>query len=468
VVAVRGATVLCVFIAAPYCAATVESPPDTRRGIESGSQLAAIRPAHTRHIVNDEPEVARIAADELARRVGLQTEGVLRLADLGVIERGDDGRFDPGDVHRVRLLNAFEDAGVPLDALIAASQAGTISLRYYDQLHPPPTALSGRTYGEYAQSLGERQSLLTRAFAAFGLAEPGADGQLAAEDEALLSELLDIVISTGQPDLALRAIRLFGEGARRAADGALGVYGEAVGGSSELLSGLPIDAVFERSLLPWARFAREATALAAWLISHHMSRAIDEYSVVSTERILEEGGFVPVRRGPPPAVAFVDLSGFTRLTEERGDEEAAAIALRLGDVATDAVRQHNGRVVKLLGDGVLIWFPDTVSALEATLDLLDALPAADLPTGHAGIAAGSLIIRDNDVFGRTVNLAARVADVAPDGHVYLPAASAASIRASGGWTVETVDATELQGIGRVGLVDVRRRASARPNGASGA
>ena len=134
------------------------------------------------------------------------------------------------------------------------------------------------------------------------------------------------------------------------------------------------------------------------------------------------------------------------------------MVLRLDDVATEAVRSHNGRVVKLLGDGVLIWFPDTGSAVDATLDVLAALPAAGLPTGHAGIAAGSVIIRENDVFGRTVNLAARIADVAPDGHVYLSAAAADALDAGVGWAIEPVDPAVLQGIGRVELVDVSRRA----------
>ena len=127
----------------------------------------------------------------------------------------------------------------------------------------------------------------------------------------------------------------------------------------------------------------------------------------------------------PPAVAFVDLTGFTRLTEERGDEVAAAVAMRLGELTVTTVVPHRGRVVKLLGDGVLVRFEDATSAASATLDLLRALPAAGLPTGHAGIASGPLIVRDGDVFGRTVNLAARVADATPDGHLFVPETVAA-------------------------------------------
>jgi adenylate cyclase len=398
----------------------------------------------------------RVTADELARRLGLPVERIDRLAELGVLERDGDGRFDPGDAHRVRLLAGFEEAGVPLEALIAADAAGRISLRYYDQLHPPPAPLSGRSYAAFAASLGDRAALLPRLFAAIGLAEPGAEAELDVEDESLIGALLEIVDAIGQPDLALRALRLYGEGARRAADGALGVYGEAVERSTEAVRGLPIDAVFESVLWPWARFARRSADLASWLSRHHLTRAIDEYSVDQTEAILEEDGFVAPRPARPPAIAFVDLTGFTRLTEERGDDAAAAVALRLDEIAAATVRPHGGRVVKLLGDGVLLRFDDLEAAVEATLDLLGGLPAAGLPGGHAGIAAGSLIVRDNDVFGRTVNLAARIGDAATDGQLLLTRADADTLTPEPGRAVTAVAPVTLQGIGVVEVVSVVR------------
>ncbi len=158
----------------------------------------------------------------------------------------------------------------------------------------------------------------------------------------MIGDVLDTVVATGQPDLALRAVRMFGEGARRAADAALGVYGEAVGRLGYDLAGLPVDEQFDKQLRPWARFARQSISLAGWLSGRHLSRAIDEYSIVESERILQESGFVAERVDTPPAVAFVDLTGFTRLTEERGDDVAAAIAMRLGDVC-DRHRPAAGR-----------------------------------------------------------------------------------------------------------------------------
>jgi class 3 adenylate cyclase len=302
--------------------------------------------------------------------------------------------------------------------------------------------------------VGAAAAHLPGLFAAFGLAEPMADTALDTETETLVAEILEIIDATGQPDLALRAIRLFGEGARRSADGVLGVYGDAVGRSPEDLAGLPVDTVFETILQPWARFARQTGPLARWLANRHVTRAIDEYSVRQTERILEADGFVAPRPARPPAIGFVDLTAFTQFTQLHGDESAAAVALRLGEVAVDAIGGR-GRLVKLLGDGVLLRFDDLEEAVMGALDVLDALPAGGLPTGHAGVAAGYVIERDNDVFGRTVNLAARIADVAPDGRLYLVADDAAALSPEV-YAVTAVDGVALQGIGTLPIVDVRR------------
>ena len=398
---------------------------------------------------------ARLSTDDLALRLGVAPERVEELADVGVLERDPDGFFDPGDVHRVRLLLAFGDAGVPMEALIEASRAGRISLRYYDQLHPAPGPLSGRSYAALRASLGEQKVHLSHLFAAFGLAEPDPESRLTIEDERLVTEMLAIVVDTGQHDLALRAIRMFGEGARRAADGALGVYGEAADRAGDDVSGLPVEDVFQRLLRPWARFARQSPMLAEWLAGHHLSRAIDEYSVTQTERTLEDAGFVRPRLEQPPAVAFVDLTGFTRLTEERGDDVAAGVAMRLGELAAAIGQAQGGRVVKLLGDGVLVRFDDAAAAASATLDLLATLPRAGLPSAHAGLASGPLIVRDGDVFGRTVNLASRIADAAPDDHLYVPESLAAELE-SDRFELTPTGGADLQGIGRVALVDVAR------------
>ena len=396
-----------------------------------------------------------MSADDLAFRLGVGRDRVEQLADSGAIKSDTGGRFDPGDVHRVRLLLAFEQAGVPMSALLEASRAGMISLRYYDRLHPPPGRLSGRSYADFRAAVDRGGAYVSQLFTAFGLAEPEPESRLTVEDEEVITEMLATVVETGHPDLALRAIRMFGEGSRRAADGALAVYGEAAERAGDDVHGLPVDEVFERLLRPWARFAQRSARLAAWLASHHLSRAIDEYSVSASEEILQDAGYVAARLDVPPAVAFVDLTGFTRLTEEHGDEVAAAMAMRLGGVTTESVHPQGGRIVKLLGDGVLVRFGDAVTAADGTLRLLAALPSAGLPSAHAGMASGPLIVRDGDVFGRTVNLAARIADAAPDGHLYAPESTSAILDPDR-FRLTRAGQTQLQGIGPVALVDVAR------------
>src|SRR3954468_24997566 len=154
-------------------------------------------------MIDDAP--AHISGAELALRLGVDRERVEQLAIGGALESDADGLFDPGDVHRVRLLLAFEAAGVPLGALVDASRAGAISLTYYDELHSPPGRLSDRSYAEFVASLGPGPESVRRLLAAFGLAEPDAATHLTLADEQLIASMVMTAVDTGQPDLALRA-----------------------------------------------------------------------------------------------------------------------------------------------------------------------------------------------------------------------------------------------------------------------
>jgi adenylate cyclase len=73
--------------------------------------------------------------------------------------------------------------------------------------------------------------------------------------------------------------------------------------------------------------------------------------------------------------------------------------------------------VKSLGDGVMLFFTEPAAAVRFALRMVEEVPAADLPPAHAGIDAGPVIFQDGDYFGRTVNLAARIATFAGASHV---------------------------------------------------
>jgi adenylate cyclase len=372
-------------------------------------------------------EPSAITGEELAELAGVDMDRIGPLVDSGLLVPDADGRFAPADAHRLRIVDAFLEAGIPLRSLVEAMERDVISFAYYDQLHAPPGPLSSRTYGELKAELGERASLLAQLVTALGLAEPDEESRLPQEDESLLLELLDIVGSSGVPDLGLRVARLFGDGTRRSMEAILTVYGEAVERLVGRVAGVPPSDVNDRFLGPWNRYARIAPELGRWLTARHLSNAIDAFSVTASEEFLAAAGFVAPRAETPPAIAFVDLAGFTRFTVERGDEPAARMALDFGQIADRYARDGGGRMVKLLGDGALLHFDSLADAADATLRLLAALPGAGFPAGHGGVDAGPIIVRDGDVFGRTVNRASRIADVADAGCLLAPAAVAASL-----------------------------------------
>jgi adenylate cyclase len=393
-----------------------------------------------------------ITAGELASLTGRDTEEIRRLREAGLLTPTTDGRHEVGDVHRVRLIAGFIESGIPLDSIAGANREGAITLSYYDRLHAPPGMPSQRTYQEIDEELGD---LARGIFAAIGLAEPEPSSRLPVADEDQILELAEVVRATGTPDLALRVVRLLSDALQRASEAIMSVYDEAVDRIDEQAGGIPPSQIFERYLLPWARFARLAPQQAAWLVGRHLSNAIDGYTVTSTEHHLAAMGYVAPREEAPPAVAFVDLSGFTRLGEQRGDEQVARVALDFAALARRHATAAGGGVVKLLGDGVLLRFPDPSGGIEGTLSLLDALCSSELPSGHAGIHAGPLIIRDGDVFGRTVNLASRIADVAPEG--VLMATQEMTHGLEERYRVESAGTVELRGIVEpVELVQISR------------
>jgi adenylate cyclase len=141
-----------------------------------------------------------------------------------------------------------------------------------------------------------------------------------------------------------------------------------------------------------------------------------EDMVEDIENELERAG---VLRRPQrvPAMCFVDLVGYTRLTEQRGDAAAAELAGTLAVLVNQSSREHGGTPVKRLGDGVMVHFREPAGAVLAALGMVAQLPEAGLPPAHVGVAAGPLVVQGGDYFGRTVNLAARIAAHATAGQV---------------------------------------------------
>lgn len=126
------------------------------------------------------------------------------------------------------------------------------------------------------------------------------------------------------------------------------------------------------------------------------------------------------RAASPVAIVFTDLEGFTRYTAQLGDDAAIALLADHHRVIGPIVRSRGGKVVKRLGDGLMLSFPSAESAVMAALELVD-VPPAPLRL-RAGVHAGEAVVTADDLIGHDVNVAARVAASAKGGQVVVTSA----------------------------------------------
>jgi class 3 adenylate cyclase len=117
-----------------------------------------------------------------------------------------------------------------------------------------------------------------------------------------------------------------------------------------------------------------APEMFTWLSNRYIEQRFVAGIVEGVERFLATRDVVPMPPSQgPPTIVFVDLSGFTRLTEERGDKAAVRTATSLQRHADAVARQRGGRLVKLLGDGALLRFSQVKRSVEAALDLVETM-----------------------------------------------------------------------------------------------
>jgi adenylate cyclase len=352
--------------------------------------------------------VTKLSAQEVADLVPCSLEDVRRLEDLAILEPADeDGRYPPSDVHVVRLMAAFEDAGIPLEDVARGIRTGGLSFPM-GLFMPEPVGLP-ETYEQLALTLGREPDLVRRLSRELGL-PPHADDRLRAEDAEHLALILNTLDLADDEELS-RFTRLYGGTVQRLVTSGLQFFDRAVRqhvATFDLPDAEKDAMVYRRA----AGYTELVQRLVSWLQRRHREHAVLEYLVGVAEGFMEERGITPRQPRQPPAIAFLDLTGYTRLAEERGDEAAAELASDLASVVQDTATTHGGRPVKWLGDGVMFHFNDPGAAIQSGLELVEETERATSMPARIGINAGAVIVQEGDYFGRTVNVAARIADYA--------------------------------------------------------
>ena len=148
---------------------------------------------------------------------------------------------------------------------------------------------------------------------------------------------------------------------------------------------------------------------------------------------------------PVRAVGFLDLAGYTALTDVHGDDAAVEVVTRFCDVVRSQLAEGDV-LVKSIGDAVLVHSPAVPALAELSARICSTLDAeAAFPVLRVGLHAGPLVLRDGDILGGTVNLAARVAARAHGGQVLATASFAADLPPDR-WPVRHLGAVELKGL----------------------
>ena len=393
---------------------------------------------------------------EAARRAGIEQDTLGELVELGVVAPGEDGRFGEGAVRKLGLVASFMASGIPADAIAAALRAGDFDLDFLDSpTFGTFTALSGATFADVA---AERQIpvevlLAIRESVGSAVASPGMP---MLEEELRIVPSVEAMLGSGYtPDAVERLVRILGDSLRRYALAGSETFRRYVIEPLGPATGPEISAVAEAAA---ERVSGPIEDALVAMYRAQLRNAVISNIVDSVTAHLAASGLAQPGKAPP-AMCFLDITGFTRLTSERGDKAAADLADVLGRLVTRVAVEHGGRPVKWLGDGVMFHFREPGPGVIAALTMADEVPRAGLPPAHVGLHAGPVVFQDGDYYGATVNLASRIADYARPGEVLV---SRAVVDATSDARIDFAALGEIELKGAAGPMEllVARRRSA--------
>jgi adenylate cyclase len=306
--------------------------------------------------------------------------------------------------------------------------------------------MSPYTFADLSAETGIPVSTLTAVREATGSAAPDATDRVREIELAIVPHIKADLAIGYPPEVVARSLRTMGDSLRRY------VLADAAAIDAYL-----IEPIAKRSTSTGSEIATAAVAAterraipadAALLAIFHAQQAHAWTSSIieAFEASLARAGLYG-RAERPPAICFLDITGYTRLTAERGDRAAAKLADELSHLVQGTSIQQGGRPVKWLGDGVMFYFRDPGSAAMAAVSMAEGVQTAGLPPAHIGLHAGPVLFQDGDYFGQTVNIASRIADYARPGEVLVSEAVVeASTQSAVAFT--EVGPVDLKGVGR--------------------
>ncbi|HWE33759.1 MAG TPA: adenylate cyclase regulatory domain-containing protein [Solirubrobacteraceae bacterium] len=344
---------------------------------------------------------------DAAARVGVAPATLRRWVRAGLIPQYD-GVWTSAAIGHARIVHRMRERGHGFDEIARATAEGRLAFGYVEELFPT----DGATYTlkQAARDTGLEPALIERIMTALGVSI--AQTEALSEEDLQLLRYVAAVLDAGLPLVAmLQLVRVYGQAMATVADAEVRLFHLYVHEPLMRSGASGLDMADEmgdlaRELLPLASPVMDQVHQR--YLQHFVEQDVVGHMEVDLDGAASELGRVRV------AVAFADLAGYTRLTEEEGELQAVdAVERFIEDV--EVTLPDEARVIKTIGDGVMIVGVDPANLTDWAVGFQRLHSERPLP--RIGIHYGEALYRDGDYYGRDVNIASRVAARSGGGEV---------------------------------------------------
>jgi adenylate cyclase len=348
-----------------------------------------------------------MTVEEAARRVGVTPATLRRWVHRGVIPQYD-GDWTPAAIGQGRVVARMRERGHPLAEIRRATEEGRLAFGFLEELFP--TDQDRYTIRQASREAGLEPGLVRRIVIGLGINPDHREA--ISEDELQLLRRVATALESGFPLAALlQLVRVYGQAMAQVADAEVrlfhlyvhepllrsGAAGVEVAEQMHALSG---------EVLPLAAAAMDQ------LHQRYLQHFVEQDVVGHMESDLDDDSIDLGRIRV--AIAFADLAGYTRLTEEAGELTALDAVERFVEAVVSTL-PDDARVIKTIGDEVMIVGSDPAALTDWAVGF--QLLHNETPLPRIAVHYGVALYRDGDYYGREVNIAARVAARSGGGEV---------------------------------------------------
>jgi adenylate cyclase len=348
-----------------------------------------------------------ITLEEASRRVGVSPTTLTRWVRRGLIPQYQDS-WTTAAVGHARVVARMRERGHSLADIRRATEEGRLAFGFLDELFPP--ALPSYTVEQASRQAGLEPGLARQIITGLGISPEQAN--TLSEDDVQLLRYVAAVVESGFPVGALLQLaRVYGQAMAQVADAEVRLFHLYVHEPLMRSGSAGIETAEQMHAL-----SREVLPLAAPVLDQVHQRYLQhfvEQDVVGHMESELDGSAVYLGR-MRVAIAFADLAGYTRLTEEQGELTAVDAVERFVE-GVEITLPEGARINKTIGDEVMIVSSDPASLTDWAVGFQRLQSERPLP--RIGIHHGAALYRDGDYYGRDVNIASRVAARSAGGEV---------------------------------------------------